>query len=257
MRRIAMTRMAKMLASLGMVALLSASLAAQTTGASRFDAAIRSRAAQQLSSKQQFRNVKAAVEDGIVTLTGSVDLYQQRLDAAHQIRKVHEVQGVRNLIAVSSEAVSDAQLKSELNRKLHFDRIGYDNLFNYVTASVKNGNVTLTGQTMLGVDRDSAFALAAGTPGVKELDNNITLAPVSFSDDSIREGAVRAIYHDSELSRYGADPALPIRIVVDNGKLILDGTVETQMDKNIAGIRAAQVFGAFSVQNNLRVDSKS
>jgi len=50
-----------------------------------------------------------------------------------------------------------------------------------------------------------------------------------------------------------SDPAKPIRIVVDNGNLTLYGTVATAMDKQIAGMRANQVFGVFSVQNNLAV----
>ena len=65
--------------------------------------------------------------------------------------------------------------------------------------------------------------------------------------------ALRTIYRDPTLSRYASDPAKPIRIVVDNGKLSLYGTVATAMDKQVAGIRANQVFGVFSVQNNLEV----
>jgi osmotically-inducible protein OsmY len=64
----------------------------------------------------------------------------------------------------------------------------------------------------------------------------------------------RAIYRDSTLSRYAIDPVKPIRIVVDNGHVTLYGTVENAMDKNIAGIRAGSVPGAFSVENKLVVD---
>jgi osmotically-inducible protein OsmY len=49
------------------------------------------------------------------------------------------------------------------------------------------------------------------------------------------------------------DPSLPIRIIVDKGKIGLYGTVAAQMDKQIAGMRASQVFGAFSVENHLMV----
>jgi len=45
--------------------------------------------------------------------------------------------------------------------------------------------------------------------------------------------------------------------VVDNGKLTLFGTVASKMDKDVAGIRASQVFGVFSVQNNLQVAKES
>ena len=83
------------------------------------------------------------------------------------------------------------------------------------------------------------------------------VSPVSIFDDDIRLRALRAIYHDNVLSRYASDPAAPIRIVVSNGKLSLYGTVESAMDKQLAGMRANQVSGVFSVQNNLMVAKHS
>jgi len=188
-----------------------------------------------------------------VTLTGTVDLYQQKLDAAKRVRKLANVQGVRNLITVAGTVVPDAELAAKLDRKLYYDRIGYDNQFNFVTASVKDGVATLNGETRTEFDRDSALAIAYTTPGVKDVVNEVKVAPVSIFDDRIRISALRVIYRDPVLSRYAIDPALPIRIVVDRGHLSLYGTVASTMDKNIAGIRANQVFGAFSVQNNLEV----
>jgi osmotically-inducible protein OsmY len=89
------------LASLVMAGVLTASLAAQTD-ASRYDPAIQAKVALELAKKPEFRNVQSSTEDGIVTLTGTVELYQQKLDAAKKIRKSDKVQGVRNLIEVSS-----------------------------------------------------------------------------------------------------------------------------------------------------------
>jgi hyperosmotically inducible periplasmic protein len=233
------------------VGVLSVGMVAQTTSA-RYDSDIQARVTQQLTKKQDFRNLQASTEDGIVTLSGSVDLYQQKLDAGKKVRKLDKVQGVRNLIAVSSSA-PDAELEAKLERKLHYDRIGYDNQFNFIEVSVKNGTAILTGETRTDVGRDSALALANYMPGVKDVVDNIKVSPVSGFDDRIRISAVRAIYRDPVLGRYASDPARPIRIVVDNGKLSLYGTVATAMDKQIAGIRANQVFGVFSVQNNLEV----
>ena len=233
------------------VSILSVGLAAQTTSA-RYDSDIQSQVTRQLAKKQEFRNLQASTEDGIVTLSGNVDLYQQKLDAARKVRKLDKVQGVRNLVAVSSSA-PDAELEARLERKLHYDRIGYDNLFNFVDVSVKDGVATLNGETYNDVGRDSALALASSMPGVKDVVDNIKVSPVSGFDDRIRISALRAIYRDPVLGRYASDPAKPIRIVVDNGKLSLYGTVATAMDKQIAGMRANQVFGVFSVQNNLEV----
>jgi osmotically-inducible protein OsmY len=184
-------------------------------------------------------------------------VYQQKLDAAKKVRKTKQVQGVRNLIEVAGKNVPDDQLDAQLDRKLYYDRIGYDNEFNYVTASVKNGVVTLMGETRLPIDNDSALALVDYTPGVKDVIDNITVAPVSFFDDRIRRSAFRAIYRDPVLGRYASDPAAPIRIVVENGHLTLYGTVMNKMDKQIAGIRASGVFGAFTVQNDLQIANKS
>jgi hyperosmotically inducible periplasmic protein len=245
------------LGSLLVMAALSVGLAAQTASAARYDSDIQARAAQQLASKAQFHDLNAAVEDGVVTLTGSVDLYQQKLDAAKKVRKIEHVDGVRNLVAVQGKNVPDTELAAQLDHKLYYDRIGYDNQFNYVTASVKDGVATLSGEARTDVDRDSALSLANFMPGVKEVVNDIRVAPVSSFDDDIRIRAMRAIYADNELGRYASDPAQPIRIVVNNGKLSLYGTVENTMDKDIAGIKANQVFGVFSVQNNLQVAKQS
>jgi len=236
---------------------LSVSMMAQTTSASRYDAAIQAKVSQELASKKQFHNVQATVDDGIVTLSGSVDLYQQKADAGNKIRKTENVQGVRNLITVNGKSVPDAELTAQLDRKLYYDRMGYDNAFNFVTATVENGVATLNGETRTGVGRDSALALVDNTPGVKDVVNNTKVAPVSNFDDDVRVRALRAIYRDPVLARYAIDPAKPIRIVVDHGTLSLYGVVGSTMDKQIAGIRASQVFGAFAVHNNLEVASKS
>jgi osmotically-inducible protein OsmY len=230
---------------------------AQTASAARYDNAIQTKVAEQLSAKQEYGKVQATVEDGIVTLSGSVDLYQQKLDAAKKVRKSANVQGVRNLIAVEGKSVSDAELDAQLDRKLYYDRVGYDVAFNYITASVDNGKVTLIGEARTNVARDSALAVASRMPGVKDVFNDIRVAPTSIFDDQIRVKTLRAIYRDPVLSRYAIDPARPIRILVNNGHVSLDGVVATQMDKQVAGLRANQVFGAFSVKNNLEVAGKS
>ncbi|MFI4923300.1 MAG: BON domain-containing protein, partial [Burkholderiales bacterium] len=82
----------------------------------------------------------------------------------------------------------------------------------------------------------------------------VKVLPVSIFDDSIRIRTARAIYRDSVLGRYAIDPVDPIRIVVQNGHVTLYGTVQNTMDKNIAGLRANGVQGAFSVENKLVVD---
>jgi hyperosmotically inducible periplasmic protein len=244
----------KLAGSLFAVGLLSLTLAAQTPSAARYDNQIRTAVTQKLAAKSQFSDVKASVEDGIVTLTGTVDLYQRKLDAAKNARKTANVQGVRDLVTVAGPNVPDAQLEQKLATKLRYVRVGYDNMFDYFALGVKDGVVTVEGQDRTGIGRNDALAEIATMPGVKDVIDNVSVAPVSNFDDAIRLRAARAIYRDSVLSKYAMDPARPIRIIVANGHVTLYGSVASKMDKDVAGLRANQVFGAFSVDNKLQVD---
>lgn len=240
--------------SLLAVGLLSATLMADTGTAARYDGQVQNAVTQRLAAKKQFKNVQSTVEDGIVTLTGTVDLYQQKLDAAKLARKTANAQGVRNLITVAGANVPDEQLEQKLATKLRYVRVGYDSTFDYFAIGVKDGVVTVEGQDRTGVGRDEAMADIANMPGVKDVIDNVSIAPVSMFDDAVRLRAMRAIYRDTMLSKYAMDPARPIRIVVENGHVTLYGSVDSKADKDIAGIRANQVFGAFSVDNQLTVD---
>ena len=243
----------KVFGALLSVTLLSAALAAETSAASRYDNQLQTAVTQKLASKNQYNNVKANVEDGIVTLTGTVDLYQRKLDAAKLARKIPNAQGVRNLITVAGANVSDQQLEQKLATKLTYVREGYDSTFNYFALGVKDGVITLEGQDRTGVGHDEAMADIANMPGVKDVIDRVTIAPVSNFDDGLRLRAARAIYGDPALRKYAIDPARPIRIIVDNGHVTLVGAVNSAMDKQIAGMRAGQLFGAFSVENKLEV----
>src|SRR5216684_8894427 len=151
------------------VGLLSATLFAQTPAAARYDNQIQTAVTHELAAKNHFQEVKSCVDDGIVTLTGTVDLYQRKLDAAKLARKTANVQGVRNLITVAGPNVPDAQIEQKLAPKLTYVRVGYDNTFDYFALGVKDGVVTVEGQDLTGVGRDEALADIANMPGVKDV----------------------------------------------------------------------------------------
>ena len=74
-------------------------------------------------------------------------------------------------------------------------------------------------------------------------------------DDGLRLRLYREIYGFPALERYALGVQKPIRIIVKNGHVTLEGVVDNEADKNMAGLRANGVPGIFSVTNNLRVES--
>ncbi len=225
---------------------------ASSAQAGRYDEQIQAKVVQKLQQESELKGVQSTVENGIVTLTGTVETYKQKLDAEKLARKSDkQVAGVRDLIEVSS-SVPDAELQKKLSKTMAFDRVGYnDNAFNVITLGVKDGVVTLGGEVADYPAYNDALAIAQNTKGVRDVVNNMKVAPTSGYDDNLRFRLYRAIYGDSVLSKYGMDPAKPIRILVDGGHVALYGKVDSQADVNIAGIRASGVFGGFSVENHL------
>jgi osmotically-inducible protein OsmY len=213
--------------------------------------------AQSKLNKSQFKNVKVDVQNGIATLSGTVDLYEYKADADKRIHKVKGVTAVRNDIEVAGPTVPDAELKAKLGEKLTYDRVGYGNVFDAITLSVQNGAVTLGGHARTPVDKDSALALVSTYPGVKEVTDEIQVDPVSMMDDQTRMAVARAVYGYPSLNKYAIDPAKTIRISVQNGNVELYGVVDSQSDKETAFIRANGVPGVFSVKNYLQVANQS
>jgi len=201
----------------------------------------------------RFKNVKVAVQNGQVTLSGTVDLYSDKEDADNKAHHRKNVKGVQNMIEVAGPTVEDATLRDKLAEKLAYDRVGYGTTaFNALTIGVKDGVVTLGGTAYGPTDKDSALSLVANYPGVKDVVDNIDVAPVSPMDDRIRLAEARAIYGAPQLNKYALDPAKPIRITVVSGNVTLSGIVDSQADKEVGGSKANGVPGVFKVVNNLQ-----
>jgi hyperosmotically inducible protein len=224
--------------------------AASTT--EKNDSQIQADINKQLSNKR-FKGIEATVQNGVVTLTGTTDLYEYKQEADKKAHRVKNVTAVRNQIEVGGKEVSDQALGQALAEKLQYDRVGYGNEFNAIKVSVQDGVVTLGGSARTPVDKDSAISLVSNYPGVKDVVDDIEVQPPSPMDDQIRIATARAIYGYPSLSRYAMDPAKTIRIAVDRGNVELWGVVDSQADKNMAYIRANGVPGVFKVTNNLVV----
>lgn len=212
--------------------------------------------ADELQKKDRFRGITAKVDDGIVTLSGKVGLYIDKVNAEKCARKVKNVDGVRNHLEVEGKEIADAELRETLANKLRYDRIGYGIVFNSLTVAVDSGTVTVEGKVRDYPDRDSAIAIVETTPGVRDLVDEIDVAPVSNFDDNLRLRLARAIYGQASLQKYAIDPQAPIRIVVENGNVELSGVVLNEADRQVAYTQARSVSGTFSVKNNLMIASK-
>jgi osmotically-inducible protein OsmY len=204
--------------------------------------------------KKQFHDVKVSVDQGVATLTGTVDLYAYKADADKRVRKVTGVTAVHNLIEVGGPTIPDEVLKDKLGEKLEYDQVFYGNVFNAISLSVHNGVVTLGGHAFNYFNsKDSALALVSYYPGVKGVEDEIQIDPVSVFDDRIRIRVYRAVYGFPTLNKYAIDPGKPIRISVQNGHVGLYGMVDSKADSDIAFIRANAVFGVFKVENFLQI----
>lgn len=227
--------------------------APQANNGTASDHQIAAKLHQQFAAKSTLREVTAAVRGGVVTLAGRVPNYRAWLEANHKARQVDGVIGVVDHLQVNAPRVPDAQLRRLLAQRLEYDRIGMGQIFNNLNLEVRDGDVVVSGQVRGYVDRDSALDIIADTKGVRRIQDHIAVAPTSIYDDQIRFRAARAIYGNPTLLKYRIDPAHPIRILVANGRIRLEGVVDSKLDKTVAGNAARALPGVFSVQNNLVV----
>jgi osmotically-inducible protein OsmY len=232
--------------------------ATDTAPAGNTDAILTQDLQKQLSEHLEFRNVTVQVDDRIATLQGSVENYREKQEAEKLARKHRKIEGIRDYITVVPLlTVKDQELRTTLEDRLRYDRIGYGIQFNNLQLAVKDGVVTVSGDVRTYPDKASALAIIEDTPGVRDVRDQINVLPLSSFDDDLRVRTAKAIYGDSVLHKYSLDPQAPIRIIVENGHVKLYGVVDSAMDKHIAELRAQEVSSVFSVENNLVVANEA
>ncbi len=130
----------------------------------------------------------------------------------------------------------------------------YYGVFDNLTYRVDGSTVTLMGEVTRPTLKSDAENVVKNVEGVERVDNQIKVLPLSPNDDKIRIATYRAIYGHPGLDRYALQAVPPIHIIVENGKVTLEGVVANQADKDQAKLYASGVPGVFSVTNNLRVE---
>ncbi len=150
---------------------------------------------------------------------------------------------------VSQKAVE--RIQKEVRHELLM--LPYLDVFDNLAYKVEGYNVTLIGQVTRPTLKSDAENVVKRIEGVEKVDNQIEVLPVSPMDDRLRLRLYRAIYGYGPMQKYALGVQKPIRIIVKNGHVTLAGVVDSEGDKNLAGIRANGVSGIFSVTNNLAV----
>lgn len=146
----------------------------------------------------------------------------------------------------------ERQIRHELVMLPYYDV--FDNLAFRVD---DNGAVTLLGSVARPTLKSAAENVVKEIEGVTKVDNQIQVLPLSPNDDRIRRAVFRAIYGQQGLDRYGFQAVPSIHIIVNNGNVTLEGVVNSEADRNLAGIQANGVSGVFSVKNNLRLEKRT
>jgi hyperosmotically inducible periplasmic protein len=127
-------------------------------------------------------------------------------------------------------------------------------VFDNLNFTIEDSNtVVLSGQVVRPILKSDAEAVVSRIKGVSKVVNNIEVLPLSAFDDAIRLQAYRAIYWRSGFEKYALQANTPIKIIVKNGNITLEGMIGNQMEKTIAFMAARSVPGAFEVIDNLRI----
>jgi hyperosmotically inducible protein len=127
----------------------------------------------------------------------------------------------------------------------------FDNLEFKVT---EVDTVILTGQVTRPILKSNAETAIRSLEGVGKVVNEIEVLPLSPNDDRIRMAVFRAVFSKPGLDRYAVLAVPSIHIIVKNGNITLVGIVATEADKDLAGIAAKGVSGAFEVTNSLGIE---
>jgi hyperosmotically inducible protein len=156
-------------------------------------------------------------------------------------------------LALSAPAYAADASNYELFKQVEQQVLRYPmfSIFDSVHAEVNNGVVELTGKVTMPYKRDAIGERVAKVAGVTAVRNRIDVLPVSRFDDELRFRIARAIYSNSNFYGYGSRANPPIHVIVEHGRVTLEGVVNNNVDRMIAQSIAAG-FPSFTFTNDLK-----
>jgi osmotically-inducible protein OsmY len=141
------------------------------------------------------------------------------------------------------------QIASQVRRYVHYS------IFDDVNVEVEGGVATLSGRVTMPYKAKDLARAAAKVRGVSEVKNELSVLPVSISDDRLRRSIARQIYGNGLFQPYAFQVNPPIHIIVERGQVLLTGAVSSEVERVKAEMIARSTFGVFGVQNRLVVAS--
>ena len=156
------------------------------------------------------------------------------------------------VVAQNQNSPAYLRLVKEVRHELIM--LPYLGVFDNLEFKVDGRTVTLVGQVTRPTLKSDAENVVKKIEGVEKVDNQIEVLPLSPNDDRIRRAVYMALARSPQLDRYFLQAVAPIRIIVKNGNVTLEGVVGDKGDSDVANITANGVSGAFGVTNHLRVE---
>jgi len=158
-------------------------------------------------------------------------------------------------VAQDQRGQPSAKSQDRITREVRHEllMLPYFGVFDNIAYRVDGDTVTLMGSVVRPSLKSDAENSVKRIEGVEHVNNQIDVLPPSSMDDQLRLKLFRSIYGFAGLQKYELGVQKPIRIIVKNGHVSLEGVVDSQADKDMVGLRAKTVPGSFTVDNNLQV----
>jgi osmotically-inducible protein OsmY len=191
-------------------------------------------------------SIGVAVDNGIVTLTGHVPTYREKLRAEELAMAARGVKGIAQEIEVRPVGAHPAADDEIAQRILDVLRWSTGLPADAVKVKVQSGWVTLSGRVEWNYQRESAARAIRDLAGVKGVTNAILIAPKASPAD-IRDRIVQALKRQAELDMKN------IRIEVSEGAVTLEGKVHSLTERRVAEQAVWAVPGIREVRDRLSV----
>lgn len=204
-----------------------------------------------LERNSALTGVDVKVSNRLVSLSGEVDHYQDKLDAETAARSVSGVRAVHSLISITAPQITDGELQGNLEDRIHFGRADMGMTFPDVQVSVHQGAVTLSGHVSNQVEHAVVLALAGTADGVKGVQDRLQIMETSADDEAVRTEVNKMIYGGNLLD--ATSSYSPVQAIFRDGVVTLLGEVGTGQQEMDLVTRIRAIHGVTSVNDELLV----